>query len=133
MPEMTGSQFLAQTLRAYGVTHVFLVPSILPHALAEMADVGIARVVTHGEIAAAYMADGYARALHRPGVCLAQGVGAANLAAGLRDAYLASSPVIAINGGCDAAVRYRHFYQQIEDLSMFDAVIECVGGSVRER
>ena len=34
-------------------------------AMAEMEDMGIRRVVTHGEKAAAYMADGYARASRR--------------------------------------------------------------------
>ena len=52
----------------------------------------IKRVLTHGEKAAAYMADGYARASGRPGICAAQAVGAANLAAGLRDAYMGAQP-----------------------------------------
>ena len=90
--------------------------------LAEMEDLGIRRVMVHGEKAAAYMADGYARASGRPGVCLAQYIGASNLAAGLRDARLANSPVIAITGGPTPSSRYRHAYQEIEDFSQFDAV-----------
>jgi acetolactate synthase-1/2/3 large subunit len=84
MPKMTGGRVLAETLKGYGVTHTFFVPAIIRRALVEMEQVGIRRVVTHGEKAAAYMADGYARAAHRPGVCLAQSVGAVNLAAGLQ-------------------------------------------------
>jgi len=53
---------------------------------------------------------------------MAQNVGAANLAAGLRDAYMACSPVIAITGGPDADSRYRYLYQEVEDFSMFDPV-----------
>ena len=98
MPMMTGGRFLAETLKGYGVTHAFFVPAIVRKALAEMEQVGIQRIVTHGEKAAAYMADGYARAARRPGVCMAQSVGAVNLAAGLQDAYLGLSPVIAITG-----------------------------------
>jgi acetolactate synthase-1/2/3 large subunit len=79
-------------------------------------------VVTHGEKAAAYMADGYARASRKPGICMAQNIGAANLAAGLRDAYMACSPVIAITGGPDSDSRYRYLYQEIEDFSMFEPV-----------
>ena len=94
MARMTGAKFMADTLKAYGVTHVFLVPAILRRALAEMDLIGIKRVITHGEKAAAYMADGYARASGKPGICMAQSVGAANLAAGLQDAYLGLSPVI---------------------------------------
>ncbi len=48
-------------VRRYGTTHVF-VPTILTPALAAMGELGITRVTTHGEKAAAYMADGYARA-----------------------------------------------------------------------
>jgi acetolactate synthase-1/2/3 large subunit len=122
MPVMTGSRFFAQTMQAYGVTHIFFVPTMLLPAMAEMEDMNIRRVVTHGEKAAAYMADGYARAARKPGICMAQNIGAANLAAGLRDAYMACSPVIAITGGPDADSRYRHLYQEIEDGPMFDPV-----------
>ncbi|MCA3104703.1 MAG: thiamine pyrophosphate-binding protein, partial [Rhodocyclaceae bacterium] len=80
----------------------------------------IRRIMTHGEKAAAYMADGYARASRRPGVCMAQHVGASNLAAGLRDAYLACSPVVAITGGPAPHQRYRHAYQELEDFTQFD-------------
>ncbi|SRR5712691_2886836 len=90
MPEMTGSRVFAEMMRGYGVSHVFLVPAALMQAMAEMEDLRITRVVTHGEKSAAYVADGYARASHRPGVCLGQHVGAANLAAGLRDVDVVS-------------------------------------------
>src|SRR5947208_16843324 len=99
MPTMTGYRCFAETMKAYGVTHLFFVPTIILPAMAEMEDMDIRRVVTHGEKAAAYMADGYARASRRPGLCLAQNIGASNLAAGLRDAYMACSPVIAVTGG----------------------------------
>jgi acetolactate synthase-1/2/3 large subunit len=122
MAVMTGSRFFAEAMRGYGVSHIFFVPTMLLPAMAEMEDMNIRRVVTHGEKAAAYMADGYARASRKPGICMAQNVGAANLAAGLRDAYMARSPVIAITGGPDPDSRYRHLYQEVEDFSMFDPV-----------
>ena len=95
MPRMTGSRLFAEMMKGYGITHVFFVPTILLEALAEMDDLGIRKILTHGEKAAAYMADGYARAKNGPGVCLAQQMGASNLAAGLRDPFMACSPVIA--------------------------------------
>ena len=119
MPKTTGPRFVADTLKAYGVNHVFFVPQMLLDTLTGMEGMGIRRVMTHGEKAAAYMADGYARASGKPGVCMAQHVGASNLAAGLRDAYLACSPVIALTGG-PAAARYRHAYQELEDFTQFD-------------
>ena len=122
MTLMTGSRYFAEAMQAYGVTHIFFVPTMLLPAMAEMEDMNIRRVVTHGEKAAAYMADGYARAAHRPGICMAQNIGAANLAAGLRDAYMGCSPVIAITGGPDSESRYRYLYQEIEDFTMFEPV-----------
>src|SRR5262245_64973051 len=68
------------------------------------------------------MGDGYARAAHRAGICTAQTVGAANLAAGLQDAYLAGSPVIAITGRATSMQQYRHHYQEIDHVQPFAAV-----------
>jgi acetolactate synthase-1/2/3 large subunit len=122
MPRMTGAKFMVQTMQAYGVTHVFYMPMVVTRALVEMEKVGIRRIMTHGEKAAAYMADGYARAAHRAGVCMAQNVGAANLAAGLQDAYLAGSPVIAMTGRGTPMQQYRHHYQEIDHVQPFAAV-----------
>jgi len=122
MPKTTGSRVFAEMLHGYGVTHVFFVPTILMDALAEMDDIGIRKIMTHGEKAAAYMADGYARAKGAPGVCMAQQIGASNIAAGLRDAYMGCVPLIVVSGGSTIGGRYRHAYQEVEDLSQFDAV-----------
>ena len=122
MPRMTGARFLAETLREYGVTHVFFVPAIIRRALMEMEDVGIKRIISHGEKSAAYMADAYARVTGKPGLCFAQSVGAANLAAGLQDAYLGVSPVIAITGHRPPMHRHRNSYQEIEHSRPFASV-----------
>jgi acetolactate synthase-1/2/3 large subunit len=119
---MTGFRYFAEAMKAHGVTHLFFVPTIMIPAMAELEDAGITRVTCHDEKAAAYMADGFARAAHRPGVCLAQNVGSMNLAAGLRDGRMAGSPIIAITGGADAATRYRHVYQEVEDFTVFEPV-----------
>ena len=125
MPRMTGNRYFAEAMRGYGVTHLFYVNSIVGAAMKEMDKVGVKRVVTHGEKAAAYMADAYARASHRPGICLAQDIGSTNLAAGLRDAHMASSPVIAITGGQNDMPRYRHAYQNAEDFSAWDGITKA--------
>src|SRR5256884_9181294 len=122
MPRMSGAKFVVQMMQAYGVTHAFYMPMVVTRALVEMEKVGIRRIMTHGEKAAAYMADGYARAAHRAGVCMAQNVGAANLAAGLQDAYLAGSPVIALTGRATSMQQYRHHYQEIDHAQPFAAV-----------
>jgi acetolactate synthase-1/2/3 large subunit len=110
-------------LAGYGVTHVFMVPAILRQTLVEMERrTSIDRVACHGEKAAAYMADGYARVSGKPGICLAQHIGGLNLAAGLRDAWLAGAPLIAITGGNDPKTKYRKVYQEVDDLAAFDSI-----------
>ena len=117
-----GYHVLANMLNDYGVSHVFYMPCLAVKALAQMEDLGIRRVVTHSEKASVYMADGYARASGKPGVCLSQHIGASNLAAGLRDAKLAGAPVIALCGGPEPSTRFRHGYQDMEDLTQFECV-----------
>tara|TARA_B100000809_G_C15074780_1_gene507383 strand:- start:56 stop:1567 length:1512 start_codon:yes stop_codon:yes gene_type:complete len=68
------------------------------------------------------MADGYARAKRTAGLCMAQSVGAANLAAGLQDAYLACSPVIAITGREGQINQQRNAYQEVDHTNPFSAV-----------
>jgi acetolactate synthase I/II/III large subunit len=119
----TGARVLAEMLDGYEVTHVFHVPAILRRTMVELeARTGIKRIRPHGEKPAAYMADGYARASGKPGICMAQVIGAQNLAAGLRDAHLAHSPVIAFTGGRDATTKFRGVYQEVDDLPSFDTV-----------
>ena len=122
MPRMTGNRFIAQMLEAYGISSIFQVPTAFFGVMAEMEDMDIKRVVTHGEKAAAYMADGYARASKGPGICMAQSIGVANLAAGLADAYMGLSPVIAMTGAIPAEHRYRHVYQEFDHSSPFAGV-----------
>src|SRR5471032_3674547 len=118
-----GAEVLADMLAGYGVTHVFMVPAVLRRTFAEMERrTTIARVHCHGEKSAAYMADGYARASGKPGICMAQVIGALNLAAGLRDACLAHSPVIAMTGGRDPATKFRKVYQEVDDVPAFEPV-----------
>jgi acetolactate synthase-1/2/3 large subunit len=123
--KITGGRFIAEFLNAQGVTAFFFVPTMLSRALAEMDNMPIKRVLTHGEKAAAYMADGYARASGRPGICAAQAVGAANLAAGLRDAYMGHSPVIALTGGRWGHQKHKINYQEMDDFPMLTQVTKA--------
>ena len=121
--ELTGAKVLAKMLHDYGVTDIFHVPAVLRTTMAELETISnIRRIHAHGEASAAYMADGYARASGRPGVCAAQIIGALNLAAGLRDAWLAKSPVIALTGGRDQATKFRKAYQEVDDIPAFEPV-----------
>ncbi|WP_037068368.1 thiamine pyrophosphate-dependent enzyme [Pseudonocardia acaciae] len=102
MTVMTGGEALARQLVAEGVTDVFGVPGVqLDAAIDGIAGLGgePRYIVTRHEQAAAYMADGYARATGRIGVCMVvPGPGVLNTLAALSTAYACSSPVLLIAG-----------------------------------
>lgn len=125
MSIITGARYVAEFLDGYAVKAVFFVPTILSRALACMDEMPIKRVLTHSEKAAAYMADGYARASGRPGICMAQAIGAANLAAGLRDPFMAHSPVISLTGGRLPQQKHKVNYQEIDDYPLFNQVTKA--------
>lgn len=58
---MNGARYLAEMLAAYEVSHVFYVDAIMRKTMVDLEELGIRRILTHSEKAAAYMADGYAR------------------------------------------------------------------------
>ena len=57
-----------------------------------------------------------------PAYCGAQVIGALNIAAGLRDAWLAHSPVIAFTGGRDPKTKFKKVYQEVDDVPAFEPV-----------
>jgi acetolactate synthase-1/2/3 large subunit len=119
---MNGAEWLARALAGTGMTHVFFVESTMRRTLLALGDLGVKPILAHSEKAAAYMADGYARVTGRPGICMAQSVGAANLASGLQDAYLGHSPVIALTGRKEPSFQHRNSYQEIAHAPLFAAV-----------
>ena len=111
---MKGSEYIAKSWLAYGVEAIFLVPTNLFDSLVMLEGTGVRRVLSHGEKAAAYMADGYAKAAGRPGIVISQGgPGATNLAAGLAEPWQASTPVIAFTGARSGAQAYKNAYQDV--------------------
>jgi acetolactate synthase-1/2/3 large subunit len=119
---ITGAEWLARTLAANGTTHVFFIDAVLRRTLIELGTLGVTRVLAHAEKSAAYMADGYARIAGKPGICFAQSVGAANLAAGLQDAYLGHTPVIALTGREPPHFQHRNTYQELPHRPMYASV-----------
>ncbi len=123
MKKLTGAAILAELFKSIGITHIFMVPAVLRRTMVEIEErTNIKRLHVHSEKSAAYMADGYARASGKPAICMAQVIGALNIAAGLRDAYLAHSPVIALTGGRDPKTKLKKVYQEIDDMPAFEPV-----------
>jgi len=119
---MNGAEWLARALAGTGMSHVFFVESTLRRTLLALDDNGVKPILAHSEKAAAYMADGYARVTGRPGICMAQSVGAANLASGLQDSWLGRAPVIAFTGHKEPSFQHRNSYQEIPHAPLFSAV-----------
>src|SRR3954467_372151 len=83
---ITGAQALVDCLRREGIDHVFGIPGTmnLPTLDVLRGTPEIRFVLTRHEQGAAFMAYGYARALHRPAVVTAtEGAGVTNLLTGL--------------------------------------------------
>jgi acetolactate synthase-1/2/3 large subunit len=98
---LKSTRFVLEALRAEGIEDVFMVPGgLLDPFLTELGDpTGVRPVVAAHEAGAAFMADGYARASGRFGVCFGiGGPGVANMMGPLAAAYADESPVLAITG-----------------------------------
>jgi acetolactate synthase I/II/III large subunit len=97
---LTGSQIIWESLVREEVEVIFGYPggAIMP-AYDAMIDYPIHHVLVRHEQGASHMADGYARATGRVGVCIAtSGPGATNLVTGIATAMMDSIPMVAITG-----------------------------------
>ena len=116
MVEMTGAEAVIEALKREYVSVVFGIPggSNLP-IYDELYDSGIRSILCRHEQSAAHMADGYARASGRVGVCMAtSGPGATNLVTGIATAYMDSSPIVAITGQVPRAMIGKDAFQEID-------------------
>jgi acetolactate synthase I/II/III large subunit len=117
-PRRSGAQIVWEALVCEGVEVIFGLPggTTLPiyDALAKY-QYPIHHVLVTHEQGAAHMADGYARATGRVGVCLAtSGPGATNLVTGLATAFMDSSPVVAITGQVSTSLLGRDGFQEAD-------------------
>ena len=116
-PSLTGAEILWATLAGEGVTTVFGYPggAILPAYDALRKFPTIHHVLVRHEQGAAHMADGYARASGRVGVCVAtSGPGATNLVTGIATAMLDSIPMVCITGQVASKVLGTDAFQEID-------------------
>jgi acetolactate synthase-1/2/3 large subunit len=116
-PQLTGAEILWATLAGEGVTTVFGYPggAILPIYDALRKFPSIHHVLVRHEQGASHMADGYARASGRVGVCMAtSGPGATNLVTGIATAMLDSIPMVAITGQVSSKVLGSDAFQEVD-------------------
>jgi sulfoacetaldehyde acetyltransferase len=126
---MTPSEALVETLAANGVTEVFgIVGSAYMDALDIFPAAGIRFIPVAHEQGAAHMADGYARASGRHGVCIAQnGPGITNFVTAIAAAYWAHSPVVFITPETGSATMGLGGFQETEQLPIFSKITKYQG------
>ena len=114
----TGGQIIWESLIHEGVEVVFGLPggTILPtYDDLYKYNYPVHHVLVTHEQGAAHMADGYARATGRVGVCMAtSGPGATNLVTGLATAFMDSTPVVAITGQVSKTLLGRDGFQEAD-------------------
>ena len=115
-PQLTGAEIIWATLAGEGVDKVFGYPggAILP-AYDALRKFPIHHVLVRHEQGASHMADGYARASGKVGVCIStSGPGATNLVTGIATAMLDSIPIVAITGQVSSKVLGSDAFQEVD-------------------
>ncbi|MDQ7035486.1 MAG: biosynthetic-type acetolactate synthase large subunit [Anaerolineae bacterium] len=116
--QLTGGEIIMECLLREGVDVMFGYPggAILPtyDAMTKYLD-RLHHVLVRHEQGASHMADGYARATGKVGVCIAtSGPGATNLITGLATAMMDSSPIVAITGQVPVAAIGSDAFQETD-------------------
>jgi thiamine pyrophosphate-dependent acetolactate synthase large subunit-like protein len=117
---ITGAQALVDCLRREGIDHVFGIPGTMNLPILDVlrATPEVRFVLTRHEQGAAFMAYGYARALHRPAIVTAtEGPGVTNLATGIGAAYKGYVPLISVSGAQELWVREKDASQDIDQVT----------------
>lgn len=113
---MTGAQAVLECLKREGVDVVFGLPGgVLLPLYDAIYNSEIRHILVRHEQGAAHMADGYARATGKVGVCIAtSGPGATNLVTGIATAYMDSVPMVAITGQVNTFLIGKDAFQEAD-------------------
>jgi acetolactate synthase-1/2/3 large subunit len=115
---LTGAQILLEVLKEQKVDTIFGYPGGFVLTIYDeiyRASDWLRHVITCHEQGATHAADGYARATGKTGVVIAtSGPGATNLVTGIANAYLDSSPLVAITGNVPLDFIGRDSFQEVD-------------------
>src|SRR6202166_3446956 len=122
--KMTPAEAFVETLVAHGVKDVFgIVGSAYMDALDLFPLAGIRFISVAHEQGAGHMADGYARASGRHGVCIGQnGPGVTNFVTSTAAAYWAHSPVVVVTPETGSMTLGLGGFQETEQLPIFSKI-----------
>jgi acetolactate synthase I/II/III large subunit len=114
--KLKGAQIFFECLKKEGIEVIFGFPGgAVLDIYHEIPKSGIRHVLVRHEQGAAHMADGYARATGRVGVCLVtSGPGATNTVTGIATAYLDSVPMVVFTGQVPTALIGNDAFQEVD-------------------
>src|ERR1043166_4015958 len=117
----SGAEIFVESLKQEGVDVLFGIPGgvvlKLFDVLHQQKDVEV--ILTRHEQGAAHMAEGYAKATGRAGVCLVtSGPGMTNIVTGLADAFRASVPMVAFTGQVSTSLIGNDAFQEADNVGI---------------
>jgi acetolactate synthase I/II/III large subunit len=117
----SGAEIFVESLKQEGVDVLFGIPGgvvlKLFDVLHQQKDVEV--ILTRHEQGAAHMAEGYAKATGRAGVCLVtSGPGMTNIVTGLADAFMDSVPLVAFTGQVSTNLIGNDAFQEADNVGI---------------
>ncbi len=121
MAQLTGAEIFVEALKREGVKTIFALPGgvVLKifDVLHQQKDVEV--ILTRHEQGAGHMAEGYAKATGKPGVCLiTSGPGMTNVVTALADAYMDSVPMVCFTGQVPTALIGNDAFQEADNIGL---------------
>lgn len=126
---MLGGHAVAECLRNEGVRHLFCVPGESHIAVLDgLCSIPEIKLITNRqEGGACFMAEGYAKSMRKPGVCLVtRGPGATNASIAVHSAKYDSAPLVLLVGQVARASRGREAGQEIDYTHLFGSIAKWV-------
>ncbi|MEC4673951.1 MAG: biosynthetic-type acetolactate synthase large subunit [Nitrospirota bacterium] len=121
MRQLTGAEIFLEALKREGVKTIFALPGgvVLKifDVLHQQKDIEV--ILTRHEQGAGHMAEGYAKAMGKPGVCLiTSGPGMTNVITALADAYMDSVPMVCFSGQVTTALIGNDAFQEADNIGL---------------
>lgn len=110
---ITGAKIIVNTLEQYGVDYIFGMPGSQNLELVDsLVDSHIKNILVTSELSASFMANGYACATGKAGVCLSiPGPGLTYMITGIAEAFVDSFPMVVIVSAVEESDNFYHMHQ----------------------
>ncbi len=124
---MRVAQVLLEMLKGYEVRHVFGLPgeTTLPWYETWREFGGIEHVLTRDERSSAFMADGYAKAAGKPGICESPSVGSTHILPGIAESFKGANPVIAFTSDIPLHMESRNMLTGLDQTALFAGITKA--------